>query len=257
MTSRKPLKVVAVTGQKGGVGKSMLSRNLSVEAAASGETVVLIDIDPQCNTADWGDRRQPDPAQREDANPVVLSAQPARLKHVLDAAGRAGATLAIIDTPPKNADAVVDALTYADLALLPLRPEIDDVGTLPAVMKSLSLANSSVIRRNAAQGPVAAFVVWAQCPAQGSYEVEAEAYARALTETKIGTAFEQFCPVRICLRRDYPNAAVPGLAASEYAPRGKAAQEIRDLYKFVCKQLKLNSKTMEKINGAGPASQHA
>ena len=45
-----PVRVIAVTGGKGGVGKTTVSANLAVAIAAQGRDVMLVD-------ADFGDRK--------------------------------------------------------------------------------------------------------------------------------------------------------------------------------------------------------
>ncbi len=217
------MKVVAIIGQKGGTGKTTAAENLAVEAAKQGQTVVLVDLDPQTTAANWGDRREPDLDRRENMNPAVISAQAARLPHVLQAARKGGVTLAIVDTAGRNAEASVAAARGADLVLVPLRPETNDVETLPAVRELLALS-----------GQPHAVVTFTQAPIQGEYEIEMAEVAR-----RHGFLV---CPVVLRMRRAYANATWPGQGASEYEPSGKAAQEVRALYKFVCEQVNLKIK---------------
>src|SRR6202167_1547391 len=45
LNSSRPVKVIAVTGGKGGVGKTTVSTNLAVSIAAAGRDVMLVDAD--------------------------------------------------------------------------------------------------------------------------------------------------------------------------------------------------------------------
>src|SRR5580704_7666311 len=45
LNSTRPVKVIAVTGGKGGVGKTTVSTNLAVSIAAAGRDVMLVDAD--------------------------------------------------------------------------------------------------------------------------------------------------------------------------------------------------------------------
>src|SRR5271154_6428183 len=45
LNATRPVKVIAVTGGKGGVGKTTVSANLAVAIAAQGRDVMLVDAD--------------------------------------------------------------------------------------------------------------------------------------------------------------------------------------------------------------------
>ena len=64
----QPVQVIAVTGGKGGVGKTSVSVNLATALAATGHRTLLIDLDPQGNASTGlgvspRDRNQPDPTR--------------------------------------------------------------------------------------------------------------------------------------------------------------------------------------------------
>lgn len=200
--------IISIVGQKGGTGKTTTAESLAVAAMQHGKRAVIVDLDPQATAANWHDRRG------GGENPAVVSCQASRLRFVLETARNEGADIVLIDTPPKSAEAAIEAVRAASLVLLPVRPQINDLETLPALQDILKLA---------ANKPPA-FVVINAAPVQGQRHVEAQEAAQ-------GLGF-WVCPVVLFQRAAYGDAPTSGQTVTEYDPEGKAAQEMRGLYKF-------------------------
>lgn len=163
---RRSAVTIALANQKGGVGKTTTAVSLSVALAAGGYRVLLVDIDPQGNAtsslgieksgldhtiydllvgnatareiaADTGrDRLDLLPSAPELAGAEVelvdVAARETRLKTGLDAI-RADYDLIFIDCPPSLGLITVNAMTAADLVLVPIQCEflaLEGVGQL-------------------------------------------------------------------------------------------------------------------------------
>ena len=126
--------VIAIVAQKGGTGKTTLTLSLAVAAQQAGFVSAIIDLDPQATATNWADRRNNEP-------PVVVSAQPARLLHVLKSAQDTGAQMVFIDTPPRAEQTAMAAAKAANLILVPCRPAIFDLDTVATTLELVRYIN--------------------------------------------------------------------------------------------------------------------
>jgi chromosome partitioning protein len=214
---------IAIVGQKGGTTKTATAQNLGVAASRDNKPVAIIDLDPQTTATNWGDRREAD-------TPTVVSCQVARLRFVLEEARSVGVEWALLDTPGKNAEATVEAAKAADLILVPIQPNINDLETLPALRDLLRIA-----------GEKPAVVIVSSAPPQGDRHVHA-----ADTAARWGFIV---CPVTIFRRAAFSDAPIEGLGVQEYEPNGKAAEEVERLYRYTLTLLHTRTLTHEGQNG--------
>lgn len=204
------MKIVSVVSQKGGVGKSTLSIHLATAAWLKKKETALIDLDPQASASKWGD-------SREGENPAIISCQASRLEKVLAAAQEEGADLIVIDSAPHSESAALAAIRIADLILIPCQPSILDLCAISNTIDLVKLAHKSAI------------AILNAVPTRGSLGDEA---AEAIKQYEIPVA-----PVRISERTAFVRCLSAGLTVMEYEPKGKAAEEIWQFYKWVCKQV--------------------
>ncbi len=208
------MRSIAFLSQKGGVGRTTLAASLAVAAAAAGERVVALDLDPQASLVTWGERRK----AANTPNKLViepLEGERLPLLHaILEGLAEVGFTIAIFDTPANSAIARLVALA-ADICLLPTRLDADVVA---ATFRTVCLAE-----RKAA-------LLLNQCPPTYPSLRTSEA-AKALTR------FGVLAAPTLCARMDFQDAIAIGLGVTEYACERKAAQEIAALWGWIRAQL--------------------
>ena len=202
--------VVAVVGQKGGIGKTTIAIHLAVAATRAGHTALLIDLDPQASASKWSDIRA-------DESPVVISAHASRLRHVLEKAEEQGVTFVILDTPPQLESPISDAAKVADLALIPCRPALFDIHAIEETVYRTQKEN------------VATHIVFNAVPPRSSMLEQAKEV--------VETHNIHIAPCTVGRRIIFSHAVVDGKTAQEFDPKSKAATEINVLYKYLEKQL--------------------
>jgi chromosome partitioning protein len=202
--------VLALVTQKGGSGKSTLAVGLAVAAMRDGERVALIEADVQGTISKWQERR-------ENRYPrVERVAEPADIDAVIARLAAEGVWLAIIDTAATTNALAMRAIAVADLCLIPARPSPADIeAAIPTLL---------AIRR---QKRRFAFVL-NQTPPRGVRLSEA-----ATSLNTLGVLALPF----VGQRNDHQDALGTGLAVTEYARGGKAAEEIHALWSWVARKL--------------------
>lgn len=198
---------IAVVNQKGGSGKSTLAECLAVAAHQAGRPSAILDLDPQGTAYAWSKRREAD-------NPPVLSVTAASYRDQWEALREAGADLVILDTPARLQDTVLGAAAIADLIIVPAKTTMKD---LERIESSVDLANTT------SRKPVV--VVFNQVRPQATRTIAATKALRGMDVT--------ICPVHLGFRVAFEDADLTGETPLEIEPLGKAAAEIRKLYRFI------------------------
>ena len=128
--------IIAFVSQKGGVGKSTLTRALAREAAHGGLKTKIADLDTQQGTSvDWHRTRLNAGIKPEVAAEAFASADQA-----LKAAGHY--ELLIIDGPARTSRGTLEIARVADLVVQPTGASVDDLR--PAVREFHALVQAGV-----------------------------------------------------------------------------------------------------------------
>ncbi len=200
-------KVLCVTQQKGGAGKTTLCAHLAVALTAGQRTVTVLDIDPQQSLTTWFRKREDlfgdegDGLDVEAMNDLRRGSQISKLARKRD--------IVLIDCPPHAGNEAKIAVRAADLVLVPVQPSPMDIW---ATRPTLNLA--------AREGkPV--LMVLNRVPARANLTdemaAEAKTYGVKVARTRIGN------------RVLFAGALNEGLTAGEMVPNGRAASEINRL----------------------------
>ncbi len=205
------MRIIAVTSQKGGSGKTTITGHLAVQAAkTSGEPVALIDTDPQGSLSDWWN-------EREDEHPVFAQATLATLDADLHALREAGIRQVFIDTPPAITGAIQAVVQKSDLVIIPTRPSPHD---LRAAGRTVDLVERA--------GKPLVFVVNA-------------ATARARLTGEAAIALSQHgtvAPTILHNRQDFAASMIDGRTVMEANPSGKSANEVTTLWSYIEDRIK-------------------
>ena len=118
------MKIIACLSQKGGGGKSTLSRVLAVELAKKKHSVLLVDLDFQQKTSyEWSERRK-----QQNIKPLIsCQTYPFFQEELLESE----VDYLIIDGPARISEGSLSIAKVANLIIQPVRPSLDDLN--PAI----------------------------------------------------------------------------------------------------------------------------
>lgn len=205
------MRTIVVASQKGGVGKTTIAGHLGVMAEQSKEgPVALIDTDPQGSLASWWN-------ERTNEAPLFARVEIGKLTEHLQALSKGGIKLAIIDTPPSVTEMIQQVLRTADLVLIPTRPSPHDLRAVGSTVELVENAGKRMI-----------FVINGAAPRA---RIAGEA---AVALSQHGTV----APVTLYQRTDFASSMIDGRTVQEIDPKGRSAEEIGQLWKYVSTQLR-------------------
>lgn len=202
------MKVLVVTTEKGGAGKTTTSCHLGVELVSRDYRVVLVDTDSThaALTDWWNDRQAPEPQ--------LLAVAFEDLAAALEVLRADGVDFVVIDTPPVVNKAVKAVVEMADLAIIPSKASKQD---LRGTTKTLALIGKT-------KTPMI-FV---------------------LNETKAGTVLERDAIIALSQhgklgpithsRQEFASSMVDGRTAGELGSN-TAAREVSKLADYVLEQV--------------------
>lgn len=215
--AQKGMRTIAITINKGGVGKTTLAKHLAVAAVNAGHNVMLLDMDTQQNSTSWGKRRS---QQQNNPLPVVRFATENDLPDELARARAAGCDLVLIDTPPGRNSEAPAAVEASDFTVIPFWLESDAFD---------GLAKSAALARRL--GTPAVAVLNFATPNSRSHENSARTVLKALDVP--------MSPVVLHRYEAYRLANPPGLTVQEAEPESRAAAEIVALWDWLSSEVQM------------------
>jgi chromosome partitioning protein len=208
------MKTIAFVTQKGGAGKTTLATSLAVAAEEAGEKVALLDLDPQESLTAWADTRKVETPATDSLDAGMVQ----RLPEILPKLAGQGFTLVVLDTAGIDGVGTHLAMQAADITVIPSRPITMDIRATKATYEAaVRLGKRFVFVLN-------------QCPPQPNNPRAREA---AVGLRMWGVLAEPM----VMQRAAHQDAFASGLGVTEYEPAGKAAEEVRWLWKSIKKDM--------------------
>ncbi len=205
------MRVIALTSDKGGMGKSTAAINLACAAVEAGIETAVLDLDPQASVGRWARVRR---KAQLPPRPVAETCVPIDVEDRLADLRTAGAELVLLDTAGRDNNAITAAIAAADLVLIPCHPTDLELSTL----------GPTLARLRADKKPNYVLLIdWSAGAAR----------RRGDATAAIERAGGRVVPIAYTHRADYRVAIELGQGVTEFQPYQSAAQEIRKVWAWL------------------------
>ena len=205
------MRTIALASQKGGSGKTTLSGHLAVMAESQkAGPVALIDTDLQGSLTAWWNERKVE-------TPILAKTDIKKLEKHIKALAKEGIKLVIIDTPPAVTETINLVLKISDLVIIPTRPSPHDLRAVGSTVDMAEKLKKKMI-----------FVING---ASAKAKITGEAAIALSQHGKVS-------PVVCFQRTEFASSMIDGRTVQEINPKGRSANEIKQLWTYVYTQLR-------------------
>ncbi|MEQ8965756.1 MAG: AAA family ATPase [Azospirillaceae bacterium] len=211
------MRVLAITSQKGGSGKTTLAGHLAVQAELTGAgPVALVDTDPQGSLAQWWNVREAETPAFARTSVEDLAADVERMRAY-------GINLLIIDTPPAITETIRAVVSVSDMVVVPARPSPHDLRAAGATVELVAGLDKPLV-----------FVINGATPR-----------ARITSEAVIALSQHgTLAPSIVHHRTDFAAAMIDGRTVMELPSTGRSADEVARLWAYVDNRLSDSHETV-------------
>jgi chromosome partitioning protein len=208
--------VITLATSKGGAGKSTLARSLAAHWSALGHRPALVDADPQRSLAN-----RYDPKGRLKV-PVIAEPEE-RVSEIIEELRSKHAPV-IVDTAGFRNRTTIGALVSTDLAIIPLKPAVEDVDAAIATFDLIEEINKTEEREGR---PIKVAMVL-------TMTMRGTVIARHV-RLQLTSAGYPLLKAEMPNRVAYPEAGIDGLSPTTVDPDGAAARDIAEIIHEIMK----------------------
>ncbi len=215
-------KVITISQQKGGAGKTTVAAHLAIGFMQKGYKVATLDVDPQGSLSAWYNAREVSLGAENTGLYCDVMTDNWGLDYEIDKL-QEEYDIVIIDCPPHTKDNAQKAVRKADLVLIPIQPSPTDLWatTNTVLLTNQENAHTYLLLNRVVQNSNLA-----------------KRFIKDLPRSRLKAVLGN--------RISFPTAMSEGLCVTETQPSSKAAKEVQSVLKEVISILKAQDKELRK-----------